>query len=190
MPSGSCMRWESCGRSWGWARPGPRERTARSGRSGPASRTRVSSSVGKAREAEVASRIDPPPAVAIVHHFLGRSLHALRGEEIADSEGEPEPAGIASRGIGGMTRRIEHGAGENGRREILEGRRGVQFREASVRLRRLESSLDGQHPGFHQAVVASGHEPDDAAHPTSRMTNSVTRTLITTGDAEGRGLAE
>src|SRR5215510_10917658 len=67
--------------------------------------------------------LEPEVDFAMVDALPGRPLRALRGEEIADARGEPEPARIASPGIGGMTRRIEHGGGEDGRREILQGRR-------------------------------------------------------------------
>ena len=83
------------------------------------------------------------------------SLRALRGEEIADTQGEPEPARIASRGISGMLRRVEDECGEDGRRKVLEGRRGFQFPQSGGRLRRLETSLYGGHPRFHQTIVAS-----------------------------------
>src|SRR5215470_13880810 len=100
--------------------------------------------------------LEPEVNLAMVDARPRRSLRALRGKEIADAQGEPEPARIASARIGGMTRRIEHGSSEDGRREILKGRHGFQFGEAGIRLGRLESSHDGRHAGFHQAVVASG----------------------------------
>src|SRR5262249_24393794 len=99
--------------------------------------------------------LEPKLDLAMVDTLPGRSLRALRSEEIADARGEPEPARIASLGIGGMTRRIEHGGGENGRGEILEGRRGFQFREAGVRAS-IKLLLHRRQAAPHETVVTGG----------------------------------
>src|SRR5262245_11491066 len=91
----------------------------------------------------------------MVDALPGRPLRALRDEEIADARGEPEPARIASPSIGRMTRRIEHGGGEDGRREILEGRRGFQFREAGIRAS-IKLLLDRRQAALHETVIAEG----------------------------------
>jgi len=90
---------------------------------------------------EQAIALEPEVDLAMVDARPGRPLRALRGEAIADAQGEPELARIASPGIGGMTRRVEDGCSADGRREILEGWIGFQFRQGRGGLG-LESLLN------------------------------------------------